>query len=50
MSSRLVDMGDDVQEVLGSNPGTIYCMDITLLHIDLLQILYRLFENTESKQ
>ena len=37
-----------VQEVIGSNPGAIYWMDI--FHIDLLSKLYCLFETTKNKR
>ena len=39
------------QEVVGSNPGTIYWMEIDIFHIDLLYKLYCcLFEKTEDKR
>ena len=34
---------------MGLNPGTVYWMDTTFFHIDLLQKLYCLFEKTENK-
>ena len=37
-----------VLEVVGLNPGTVYWMDMTFFHIDLLLKLYCLFEKTKK--
>ena len=39
-----------VQEVVGLNPNTLYLMDMTFFHIDLLLALYCLFEKTKNKR
>ena len=39
-----------VQEVMGSNPYTVYWMNMKFFHIDLLLKLYCLFEKTENKR
>ena len=50
-SPGLVGMGDDsCSSSWGSIPGTVYWMDMTFLHIDLLLKLYCLFEKTENKR
>ena len=36
-------------EVMGLNPCTVYWIDRTFFHIDLLSKLYCLFEKTENK-
>ena len=35
---------------MGSNPGTIYWMDMTFFHIDLLLKLYCLLKKTKNKR
>ena len=42
--------GDSHSDGPGSNPGNVYWMDMTFIHIDLLYEWYCLFEKTENKQ
>ena len=46
---RLWEETTHVWQVMGSNPSTIYRMDITFFRIDLLLNLYCLLEKTEYK-
>ena len=43
-------MTTNVQEVVGSIPGMIYCMDMTFFHIDGYLKLYCLIEKTEKNE
>ena len=39
-----------VREVVGSNPGTVYWMDMTFSQIDLLLKLYFLFKSPKINE